>query len=63
MRKKMRYLPGFADLICFKIFNVGSLRVDIKDKNQPWRWPYDQVRKISSIRIYTFAHNMGPKWS
>ena len=23
--KKMRYLPGFVDLICFKIFNIGDL--------------------------------------
>ena len=30
MKKKMRYLPGFVDLICFKIFNIRNLRVDIK---------------------------------
>ena len=29
MRKKMRYLPGFVDLICFKIFNIRNLRVDM----------------------------------
>ena len=33
MRKKMRYLPGFVDLIHSKIFNIRRLRVDIKHKN------------------------------
>ena len=32
-RRKMGYLPGFIDLICFKVFNIGSFRVDIKHKN------------------------------
>ena len=41
MRKKMRYLPGFLDLICFKIFNIGDLGVDKKHKKHvpggpPW---------------------------
>ena len=30
---KIRYLPGFVDLICFKTFNIGNLRVDIKHRN------------------------------
>ena len=39
MRKKMRYFPGFVDLMCFKIFNIGNLRVDLKDKNVHKRGP------------------------
>ena len=30
--EKMRYLPGFVDLICIKNYNTGNLRVDIKHK-------------------------------
>ena len=26
------YLPGFVDLICFKIFNIKNLSADIKHK-------------------------------
>ena len=32
--KKMRYLPGFIDLICFKLFNIGDGRTTIK--SQKW---------------------------
>ena len=31
--KKMRYLPGFVDLICFKFFNIGNGKTDINPKN------------------------------
>ena len=31
--QKMRYLPGFVEFTCFKIFNIGKLRDDIKYKN------------------------------
>ena len=57
MRKKMRYLPGFVDLICIKIFKIGNFGVDIKHKNghkwcprgSPWAriWhvPYYHIPK------------------
>ena len=34
MRKKMRYLPGFIDLICLKFINIGELTADTK--TQKW---------------------------
>ena len=37
MRKKMRYLMGFVDLIYFKLFNIGNWRTDIKPKNG-YKW-------------------------
>ena len=30
---KMRYLPGFIDLIYFKLFSIGDGRIDKKHKN------------------------------
>ena len=33
IRKKMGYLPGFVDLICFNIFNIRNLSADIKGEN------------------------------
>ena len=46
-KKKMRSLPGFVDLICFTIFNIGNLRVDIKHKNDhkwdPWGSPMARI--------------------
>ena len=33
MRQKMRYLPGFVDVICFKFFNIGNFSVDINPQN------------------------------
>ena len=33
MRKKMGNLLGIVDHICFKIFNIGNLKVDIKHKS------------------------------
>ena len=33
MRKKMRCLLGFVDLICFKVFNIRILSAEIKHKN------------------------------
>ena len=32
--KKMRYLPVFVDLICFKFFNIGDWRT--AQKTQKW---------------------------
>ena len=55
--KKIRYLPGFVDLICFRIFNIGNLRVDINYKNghkwsprgfprvRNWHAPYYHIPK------------------
>ena len=36
VRKKMRYLPGFVDLIYFKFFNIGELTADTKTQ----KWSY-----------------------
>ena len=32
-KTNMKYLPGFVDLICFKIFSIRNLRADIKHKH------------------------------
>ena len=51
------------DSLYIEIGGAGYRGVDRESKNQLWRWPYGQVCKISSIRIYIFAKNMGPqKW-
>ena len=55
MRNKMRYLLGFVDLICFKIFNIGNLRVDIKhksgDKWNPRGSPWVRIWHAPSYHI------------
>ena len=37
MRKKMRYPPGFVDLIYLKFFNTGNGRIDRNPKNG-YKW-------------------------
>ena len=68
MRKKMRYLPGFVDLICFKIFNIGNLRVDIKHKNDhKWvpggpPWPEFGMH-LPTIQSNVFLHPKDPNFN
>ena len=46
MIKKMRYLPGFVDLIYFKIINIRNLSADINPKmvinGVPWGPPWPE---------------------
>ena len=55
--KKMRYLPGFVDLICFNKFNIANLRVDIKHKNDH-KW---SPRGSPWVRIWHVPYYPIPK--
>ena len=54
--KKMRYLPGFVDLIYFIFFNIGNLGADIKPKNchkwGPRGSPHARIRYAPYFHIH-----------
>ena len=65
--KKMRCIPGFIDVIYFKLFNIGNVGADIKHKNC-YKWgpkgsPMARIWHAPSYHIHKgFAMSKGAQF-